>query len=149
MKILMCDLEGTLTAHLPVPGAENPDDFSIRPNAKRFLVECDALFDKIFLNTAVGEQKTREVMWAIGFTSYDYWHWHDSSPRRKTAGYERFVNDTVVQIDDCPLGEEQEDFNRYGIHFIQIKFYDKGDYWKDDNELMTVLDQIRGILGNQ
>lgn len=128
----MLDLEGVLVLTAESGGK--------RVYADEFLRACKKLFDKMYLNTAVPQKEARHVMKEkFGVSNIGYWKWD----YYKTEGYEQFVKDTVVHVED---GVEYPEFCKMhdlGVHYVGIN-----PNWDEDyGELKKALEKIKGILG--
>lgn len=132
MKILMLDLEGVLVL--------TAESGMKRVYADEFLRACKKLFDKMYLNTAVPEKEARHVMKEkFGVSRIGYWKWGEY----KTEGYEQFVKDTVVHVEDGAERYEVEQMHDLGVHYVGIN----PNWDLDAGELKKALEKIKNILG--
>jgi len=137
MYVLMLDLEGTLVFN---KGSLSHLDYQIRPYAKRFVHECDKLFDEFWMNTSCPEEFINLIMQKeLGFKGYSRWEWH----RKKTTGYEKYSNDRVIHVEDGVPKKELDDFVKLGIYYIKLSTYQGNP---KDTELLNALESINTIL---
>ncbi len=157
-KILMLDLEGVLIAtSIPPYNHLMKRDFGIRPYAKEFVEETSKLFDNIYLVTCVEERRAMSILKEnFPIFQIEFYHWNKSSKYGKTTGYDRFLGNTLIHVEDeSLLNKEAKHCSSLGFDYVSVRGWypyhawgkDNSSFRSSDKELLVALDKIKDILG--
>jgi len=148
-KILMLDLEGVLIATaIPKPN----QDYGVRPNAHQFVDEVLPLFDQVYMNTCVREEKAMKIMEEVFDASQvSYYNWDKTSPFGKTNGYEKFSGSKLIHVEDeSPKNKEAQRIIELGHTYISVPTWTVGHAYADKNTsdvaLLTTINTIKEKL---
>lgn len=155
-NILMLDLEQVLfvDANLLL----NREDFKIKDNnfyeeccqlrnySKEFVFEIKNIFDEVYLNTYVNEEKANIIMKDFFNSEFSY-YW--GLPGLKSGGYEKFPkNIQLFHLEDEILGKflkkDSDNMKRLNVNIFDVAPYNK--YEKNDNELEKILINMKKII---
>lgn len=146
----MLDLEGVLIA------TAIRKDYGVRPYSHNFLEESIRLFDRIYLNTCVDENKALGIMQDIfNISGIGYYNWDRNSPYGKTSGYEKFYKDKLIHVEDGSL-ENKEAMHCIALGHIYLPVkgwyphhafgHESENFKRTDNELLATLETIKELL---
>lgn len=145
----MLDLEGVLIATaLPKPN----QDYGVRPNAQQFVDEVFPLFDQVYMNTCVREEKALKIMEEIfGVSQLQYYNWEKSSPFGKASGYEQFSETKLIHVEDeSPKNKEAQRIMELGHTYISVPTWTISHAYVDKNisdvALLTAINTIKEKL---
>ena len=145
----MLDLEGVLIAwDMPkIPGNYYP-----RPHSHYFVDRCKELFDEIYMNTDVPEERAIRIMrelYDIG--DVKYWDFNNiKGYYRKINGYEKFKRDILIHVEDTISQDWEKRIKELGHTYISVPCWHpilaKSDKAKNDTELLRALSTIKRII---
>ena len=157
-KVLMIDLEGTLIATAIPKNRFTKErvfhpktDYGIRPHAHEFVREVFPIFDSVYLNTTANEGLAVPIVEGIfGVKNVGYYHGNPSLPEHKTAGYEKFMGDTLVHVEDGLSSYELANLQKFGFAYLRLRSWTIADAFinvHNDDELLRVADEIMRLPG--
>jgi len=145
-NVLMLDLEGVL---IVVSRPLQEGNYLPRPHSQEFVNECHQLFDQLYLNTLVTEDRALKIMRDVyGTEKFKFWP-HFEMPYGKMTGYERFRDDTLIHIEDGSVeNSEAQRCIELGQTYIPISHwgFEAAIAGRNDNELPRILNQVKEIL---
>ena len=118
----------------------------LRNYSVEFVSEITNLFDLVFLNTYVPEEKANSIMKDFFNVEFPYYY---SGSRIKSGGYENVPFDVqIFHLEDGIIGphlkDDSNNMKRLGVHIFDIEPYNS--HSADDNSLKDILFEMKKYL---
>jgi len=147
-NILMLDVNETLLIY-DVPSAEY--GYVFRPFSDYFVKTCADLFDELYLNTSVPEERALKIMKEkYCCDKFRYWdHNKIGGNNWKANGYEDFRDDRLIHVEDCLNDVVKGRIDFLGHHWIEVPWkieLPPNGMENNDRGLIYALQAIRTLL---
>jgi len=148
-NILMTDLEGVLIA-TAIPGEKKftQNGYGLRPYAQEFVEEALDLFDQVYLNTCVREEKAMQIIKDVFDTDKIlYYHYDKTSPFAKASGYEN-ISGRIFHLEDGSFENiEARRIISLGHIYVPVSSWTIHQAYFEDNtadhELLRILELLK------
>ena len=157
-KVLMIDLEGTLIATAIPKNRFTKErifhpktNYGVRPYAHEFVREVFPRFDTVYLNTTANKDLAVPIVEGLfGVKNVGYYRGNPSLSEHKTAGYEKFIGDTLIHVEDGLSSYELANLQKCGFTYLRMRSWTIADAFIDvrnDDELLRVANEIMRLPG--